>query len=656
MKVKLMLDKKQYENKPSGKEIGSLQNRLINDGAEIEIKDLEESLTRGQTFKPSFLNGKGEENWLEEQLFALDFDHDTTITGTLDKCRELNILPCFGYTSFSHMVDKNDGFGKEERFRLVFCNYEVITDYDVAKKLQLTLMDIFKNCDIKCKNLSRLYFGGRQLIYDGYENRINHNELFEKYPIIIENKPTEKTSKPSTPKTDKNITEKKQPNNQVFNNNSDIYIKCIQKLDAKTLRNLVISRVQSEGVFGGLIEEDIYSYSISPLFLHPMSAIDNKGFKDIIQVKNRDEVYKIINNIDMKYLLGLDKNIGDNLFSCILPFHQDNHPSAHIFNSKDGTQLYKCFGCEFIGTILKLIEKIAKCNRPTAINFIKEVYNIELIQSDWQKKQIEIIDTNIDYLNSNEIEVDYPELYKRIKNKITRLNTLLNIAKTNIYDEDMSFEDKSVFFVSLTKIMDKFNIRSKDSANADINLFTLLSLIDKLPEENIPKEMLKKAKHMSALKGYKKIPNHYVIPSYSCETLEKSEEIAKTLKDNNFTMKGMSREYILRTFGIGEANRVYPLSKFENEQGTTKKSNNRTDDIVKVIFKVLDKKGYATEKQVTEVLRKKYGKTKTGVQIKRSIQEILDGYGLKRIRCNKEIKNQYGITQEGYPFIIVKNQ
>jgi hypothetical protein len=250
--------------------------------------------------------------------------------------------------------------------------------------------------------------------------------------------------------------------------------------------------------------------------------------------------------------------------------------------------------------------------------------------------------------------MDYPELYKRIKNKIERLIVLLQLSKTNIYDEDMSYNDKSVFFVSLTKLMKLFNIKSKDSVNNDINLFTLLNLIEKLPEENIPDLMLKKAKHYSALKGYKKIPNHYIVPSYDENTLGQSEKMAITLKENNFTMKGLSKEYLIRTFGIEETNRVYPLSQFENKKGTSKKSDERTDIITKLIFSILEEKNYCIEKEIVEKLRFQYGKTRREKQIKRSIQEILDKYDLKRIRCNKLIKEQYGVANEGYPFIIVR--
>jgi len=41
-------------------------------------------------------------------------------------------------------------------------------------------------------------------------------------------------------------------------------------------------------------------------------------------------------------------------------------------------------------------------------------------------------------------------------------------------------------------------------------------------------------------------------------------------------------------------------------------------------------------------------------QWKRSIQEVLDSYGLMKVRLNKDIKEKYGVTCDGYPSIVVK--
>ncbi|HSH50522.1 MAG TPA: hypothetical protein VK982_02255, partial [Bacteroidales bacterium] len=144
--VKCMLDKTYYNRKPQGKEIGAIQNRLK--ATDITIKELSKELIRGSSFRPSFLVGLKEIDWTSQQVFALDFDNNTTIEEELNRCRELNILPVFGYTSFSHTKEHH-------KFRLAFCIDKVITDYNIAKQIQTILMGLFNKCDKQCSNLSR---------------------------------------------------------------------------------------------------------------------------------------------------------------------------------------------------------------------------------------------------------------------------------------------------------------------------------------------------------------------------------------------------------------------------------------------------------------------------------------------------------------------
>jgi hypothetical protein len=109
-------------------------------------------------------------------------------------------------------------------------------------------------------------------------------------------------------------------------------------------------------------------------------------------------------------------------------------------------------------------------------------------------------------------------------------------------------------------------------------------------------------------------------------------------------MKGLGREYILRTFGVELADKVFPQYKEENRQGTSKKSDYITGELSAAVLGMIEKQGYIFERDVN-VCR----------QWKRSIQEILDSYGLERVRLNKELKREYGIDCSGYPYIIIRS-
>lgn len=362
-------------------------------------------------------------------------------------------------------------------------------------------------------------------------------------------------------------------------------------------------------------------------------------------VTNRSELYQAIGEINLIEFLGLESD----KFNCI--FHNDSSPSAGIFIGDDGKYIYKCFSesCGFVGGIVRIVERLAKCNKPKAINFIKAVYGIELIESEWQKQQKEILQSNIDYLLSNQMQVEYPELYKRIKYYIPLLIVLHNIAMNNVKDKNITDDSDIVFFSSLTNIMNE--LKSNNNCIADrINLFAFLELIKKLDEKDIPEHLLTRAKHEAAKKKQKYLVNFYSITSYDDSHLIIADGLAKLFKEKNMSMKGWSRELLLRTFGKEVADKVYPQFK---EVKISKESYKFEDKFTKILFNLIKQQGYATEKECLEVMKgyKELNHTK----IKRMLQEILEKYNLKRIRSNKQIKEQYRITDSGYPFIIVKD-
>ena len=62
--------------------------------------------------------------------------------------------------------------------------------------------------------------------------------------------------------------------------------------------------------------------------------------------------------------------------------------------------------------------------------------------------------------------------------------------------------------------------------------------------------------------------------------------------------------------------------------------------------------GKGKDKQVVQKILSKEGIKR---QFKKSLNEILDGYDLQRIKTNKKLKEKYNVDTGGYPFIIVKN-
>jgi len=625
-KVNCMLDSKEYQNKPLGKEIGVITNRLVNASIEIEVEELANKLVKGCTFKPSNLIGKKETDWVSESLFALDFDENTNIETELNRCKELNILPVFGYTSFSHTEEHH-------KFRLVFCTNEAITDYNTAKKLQLTLMNVFNNCDEKCKNLSRLYFGGRQLIYKGFDNVMDYEDIMKSHAIDIEI----------------NDMEIKPHDSKDISNTSNI----------TWLKSKVTKKENND------------NYNIKALRNRDSEYLKSKINNPKIVLQNNQAFFDYIKTYDLGRLLELKYPTS---FRCIL--HEDNQPSAGIFINEEGTYIYHCFSCGKSYNIINLVEVLGNFkSRPKAYKFIREIFNLEIMDTEWQREQKELIKENRRVLLSGELERNCPVAYKNIKRNIKYLDQLLLIAEDNVYSEKFTdTDDNVIFFASNTYICDKLGMSPNSSIEVTKKnvLFAYHDLINKIADHEIPEEMLKKSQALVINKNgnskkYKHI-NYYSIPSFTTMLFKDIEEQGENWNKNSYSMKGLSREIFYRTEGESVANKLYPqyMQVYDKTQEkvidrtTTNRSDIITNKIVEIIFDILKLKPYVLEKELIDELSAdgevKTSKKEAERQIKKSLQEILLSYDLQRIRCNKLIKNQYGIVnQNGYPFIIVKN-
>lgn len=171
--VKIMYCDKRYTEKPTGKDIGMLQLYITEKA--ISIPDLAEALSHGASFKCGVLkDGRKQENWAEQQIFGLDFDAGMRIEEAYAVAIKVGLTPIFVYTTFSH----TDGHNK---FRMLFCMDQVITNGALRDKIQATFMGIYGNTDIKCSNRDRLFYGGKgkEVLYPNYDARITVEDILK---------------------------------------------------------------------------------------------------------------------------------------------------------------------------------------------------------------------------------------------------------------------------------------------------------------------------------------------------------------------------------------------------------------------------------------------------------------------------------------------
>lgn len=618
--IKCMYFEHRFTEKPQGKQCGWVQKSLVPINTTIEY--LADALVHGASFKPAvLLNGNKAENWCQQQLFGLDFDDGIRIEEAYNKVISLGITPCFMYTTFSHKEEHH-------KFRMIFCNDSVITDGTIRDRLQATLMGVIGGIDEVCFNRDRLFFGGKGqiVLHPGYNARINAESIIEKYwndefeQYISNAKPKSKKGKTAATKK--------------------------EKVDKTTAATKAYSNVDA-------IKEHNIEYLRKELAHEP------------IEFDTKNEFWNYIySELDIAELIEVDN---PRSFCCVL--HDDRNPSANIFTTQNGVQKYRCCSENLTLNIKQLIEMLGNFKSEyKSVEFIKSIYNLSIKESEWSIEQRENIDSMIENITLDRFRELCPQADKNIKYAKDTFLAMLSIARNNIYSEKFSNNDgEIVFFVSIKKlaeIMGKSNSQKKiDKVGKYIKMLVYHDLIRILEDEQVPKELLIKAiRYSNTDKRAGKHVNFYSIPSWVIQQLNTIEKKGLSWKSKGYRVDGISFDMFYRSEGFDVASTLYPqYKKKKNEYGeivnrtTTKASDERTLKISGVILDCIQRKGYCTEKEVVYILGNEYRYEVTETQLKRSLCEILDSYGLKKVKANKVLKEKYNIESDGYPNIIIED-
>ena len=654
MKINCMLDKKTFENKPKSYETGGIQKRLIQ--TEIEIEELAEKLGNGATFKPAFLGGTKSNSWINQQIFALDFDGGTTIQDELDNCNELNILPVFGYKTFSYKEEKH-------KFRLVFCNDIIITDVNIRNKFQKLLIALFPNSDSVTFDPTRLFYGGISLINCDYNNRINIEDIMNKFNHLNINEINSNNNKESEVCT----TNIKEDNKYIFNNNSSTNLN--PNNPNNPINKQYISRLKL------IIQRK--SEELKSIINHPH-----------IIFSTDKEFFDYIKRIDLLELFGLKYHI----FKCFL--HKDNNPSASIIkNEQSGEWFYKCYSsnCKYKGKWLNIITLIESlCNfqrRQHTLKFIKEIFNLEITETEYQKEIKKEYDGMLrNLIHVKEFDEYCPQTAKNIRYVRDIFMEIITIAKDNVYSE--KYQDNNgnpIFFMYREQLSNQLissHVRNTKMDNTTIgNKIILLQyhkLLTKLDDANIPEELLKKSQGYSIYcnDGFARHVNWFTINPLVVNSYFGIEEQGMKWRNFGYTMKGMSRTMFYKNEGEDVANWLYPQHKLTLNKNTgeidkrtiSKADQERLIFLVAQINDLLDSKNYCLEKDLIRLLCNELEMKEENAkkQLKKLLPSIISDNNLIKITANKEIKDKYNINkvlinnyniripERSYPKIIVK--
>jgi len=670
MKIKLIVDKVNYQTKPSN-DIGAIINRMTIDNVkEYSIEEIKKCVLDGKTIRPSYCGGQ-EGEWKSQQVFMIDIDNKPvkprkmsesdyetlcqqylkdnhkTYDEIIEHCNKINIIPNFVYTSFNHKENHH-------KMRLVFVLDEVITDENTAKRILLYLMESIGEVDETCKNLNRIFFAGKNIVFDSgnilnsdyiiglsnsimiedtktkvKKNKINNNKGNSKVKSLMERYPKLNTNY--------NINHKvlgfRVTNIYTYNYNSfNLLVTLSQRFGnpsrAKVLGNPKPSQSNKE------------RYNIKALINREAEYLKtNLNCEPIIFDNKEDFWYHIYYNINLAELLEFKypKSV-----KCL--FHKDSNPSASIFQSNEGKWLYKCHSgkCGLKMNTKQVIEKLGGFKSEyRAIEFIKTIFNLSIKETQWSIEQKTNLDLITNTINLNTFMEDCPQTDKNIRYVKELFLVMVSVAQNNIYGENyMNSDGDAVFFVSLSELarITKTASNNLQRIGQRLAVLTYHDLIRKLDDDKIPPKMLAKAQAIAIANKTTHRVSFYSIPSWIYDQLQNIESQGVKWKQNGYTIKGTSYEMFYRTEGLEVAQNIYPQYKkvaskdIDYETGeiiesvkdrtTTKKSDERVENIVSVVEKLVDEKNYTTEKEIVLYLSKEYRWEVTEIQLRKMRGEL----------------------------------
>ncbi|MBB2481359.1 hypothetical protein H5P36_14300 [Bacillus sp. APMAM] len=185
-------------------------------------------------------------------------------------------------------------------------------------------------------------------------------------------------------------------------------------------------------------------------------------------------------------------------------------------------------------------------------------------ERQWEILQEKKYEKNMDVIQRADAEIkgDFPKLFDFIKSYLHLLEHLNNWGVKHILEEKHSFKGESIFFQSTTH-MEKMVGRDQTVCSRAINMFTVLGLINKIRDEDVPNSLMSVAQAIRGRRNEFRLVNFFSVPALNHQILSEAEERIERLKSYCITsMTHISKKKIEHCFGEELAKKVYvkPMS------------------------------------------------------------------------------------------------
>lgn len=632
-KIKLHIDNHKLQAKPEkgSSLVGTINNRITNAVSEVTTAELATLVgIEGRTMVLATMNGKRSKlNMVQQQALALDFDNkddDTgartegmfyqTIADTLED-EFIKTHAAFVYKTFSYTPEW-------EKFRVVFILDQPLTTNGQVTGAYKHLMEMYLNADRATKDSSRLFFGGTEAI------EINFNNVLETAGLPVDEeetykKVTKNPKTPSAPKVKRAAT--------------------VEQMDGEEPTYKLIRQGRKEEV-----KARLSGYGIT--------------------LADKAVAYEYFRSLPMADVLGIKQNPFCDIFA------PDNNPSCSIWKPENtDTWLYaqmnnlgkngRVKNLDIFQVVQKLLtQKGEEPHWTVPMEYLLEVTGATIEVGEEIAQIREEADRFKAKLLSGTLKEQHPEVYQIFAryNYTTEINAIIDIFMSNLF-EDENGEVRLLTNLTIENIAKRID-RKPEKVKDMLNLMTLTFVSNKLSDNEVPSKLLQalersqthyyhKGEWVERKEARQYRTNVFELPRLM-SNFPKIEERCEAMVNGGFTKKALCREYVIRTFGMEEADRVFPQ---DEGRVISKVSNAITADIHLIALREIEKKGFIEVNDLKKRVQKKW-KSKGFSERKyaQGLAEMLDLYDIKKDRMKKEFKEQLGLpASNSFPTILYKD-
>ncbi|MBD8523983.1 hypothetical protein [Lysinibacillus fusiformis] len=582
------------------------------------------AIAKGEKIRPTASKG----TWKSQQIFAIDIDNEYKVrnkeTGKFDKvkyegelyleiqdildiCSSREIYPSVIYETLSS--EKN-----HRKYRVFFVVDNLVTNESLRERLTMSLVESFfykgyKLSDTSCTDAARLFFGGKQIVYENYDvvNSIKH--LLD---VPITYKAAVRSKGPAAERKDQIRNAAKKSTNQM--------VKLIANHDWDEIKNIVAERIQT--AFSPTATRHEGSLTKLETFISLVHRLTNNIYitKDIMfpfwldelkpmVIRGRRDFYHSASVFPMEILFGCEAYES---ISCILPDHEDKNPSARFEYTSEGKSKYKCYACceDYSLDIFDLFEALSGLSSTSVRHHIAYIFNLTL-ETEWQKEKRRELDDFAEMYRyaDKRIAAFAPRLYKRLRT--SRLLLLLEMmmldAKIYLPDISITSQEEAIYIAEVRNISKWMQDRavagsSVKTIHKKMHLAATLGLIEYLPENSdvlFVHEARARKRDKIRFKGllHQYRTNIIRIPILTKRVFLDAEKRLKDLEDKNFSFSHADkRETYVWGTSEEEASTHYVQDTKENKKSTeTMKAFERFKAAAEDL---LERQGYFTQKDL----------------------------------------------------------